>query len=59
MPGLGHKRTLESVRVMSALPPKADITNNYHSARTDVMRTEIALLKNAISPIDLLQPPVH
>ena len=30
MSALGHKRTLECVRVMSALPPKADIVERDH-----------------------------
>jgi hypothetical protein len=33
MSALGHKRTLEQVRVMSALPPKADIAGRDRHVR--------------------------
>jgi hypothetical protein len=33
MSALGHKRTLGSVRVMSALPPKADIETQSRDVR--------------------------
>jgi hypothetical protein len=33
MSALGHKRTSELVRVMSALPPKADMVERDHDVR--------------------------
>jgi hypothetical protein len=33
MSALGHKRTLKRFRMMSALPPKADITGRHEDVR--------------------------
>ena len=42
MSALGHKQTLERVRVMSALPPKADIC----SAQKELNRREHCALRH-------------
>ena len=62
MSALGHKQTLEHVRIMSALPPKADIGTQSRNVRfvpkADILRCSKKHLDNmsltytkALSPV--------
>jgi hypothetical protein len=48
MSALGHKRTLKGIRLMSALPPKADIS----WSGTKVGATALLLRPGAIVPME-------